>query len=55
VAKNLLDEHAQLNIYDPKVKETQIRQDLANVIDGKIGKYKYGILRKYTNFDNDNL
>jgi hypothetical protein len=42
VAKNLLDEHAQLNIYDPKVKETQIRQDLANVIDGKIGKY--GIL-----------
>ncbi|CAK5085182.1 unnamed protein product [Meloidogyne enterolobii] len=33
VTKHLIDEHAQLFIYDPKVKETQIRADLEKLSD----------------------
>uniref|UniRef100_A0A1I8B010 UDP-glucose 6-dehydrogenase n=1 Tax=Meloidogyne hapla TaxID=6305 RepID=A0A1I8B010_MELHA len=33
VTKNLIDENAQLFIYDPKVKETQIRFDLEKLSD----------------------
>nr|CAD2176942.1 unnamed protein product [Meloidogyne enterolobii] len=36
VTKHLIDEHAQLFIYDPKVKETQIRADLEKLSDKQI-------------------
>uniref|UniRef100_A0A915MUN1 UDP-glucose 6-dehydrogenase n=1 Tax=Meloidogyne javanica TaxID=6303 RepID=A0A915MUN1_MELJA len=39
VTKHLIDEHAQLFIYDPKVKETQIRADLEKLSDKQTGNF----------------
>ena len=39
VTKHLIDEHAQLFLYDPKVKETQIRADLEKLSDKLTGSF----------------
>lgn len=37
MAKHLLEEHAHLNIYDPKVAEVTVLNDLKNVVPEQLG------------------
>lgn len=46
VCKYLLEEGAQLSIYDPKVKEEQMRRDLSSVVSDDKGES--GDIRQWT-------